>query len=117
MFVPALIGCDRHALRIGRRLFFRHGMLSHVFADKQNRDILCKGLKEIGYEFSSPDGAFYLFVKVPGSDAELFCKKAMEKDLLVVPGDSFGCPGYVRLCYCVSYEQIEKCLPIFRSLL
>ena len=83
----------------------------------RNRKALYQGLREMGYEVAKPDGAFYLFVKVPGGDAELFCKKAMKKDLLVVPGDSFGCPGYVRLCYCVSYEQIEKCLPIFRSLL
>lgn len=83
----------------------------------RNRKALCEGLRAAGYEVAKPDGAFYLFVKVPGGDAEAFTKKAMEKDLLVVPGDSFGCPGYVRLCYCVSYDKIERCLPIFRSLI
>ena len=83
----------------------------------RNRKALLKGLREAGYEVATPDGAFYLFVKVPGGDANAFTQRAMEKDLLVVPGDSFGCPGYVRLCYCVEYEKIEKCLPIFRSLI
>ena len=82
----------------------------------RNRKALYEGLREAGYEVAKPDGAFYMFVKVPGGDANAFSQKAMEKDLLVVPGDSFGCPGYVRLCYCVSYEKIEKCLPIFKSL-
>lgn len=66
---------------------------------------------------AKPDGAFYLFVKAPGMDGNTFSRKAMEKDLLVVPGDSFGCPDYVRLCYCVSFEQVQRSLPIFRSLL
>ena len=83
----------------------------------RNRKALYQGLRAIGYEVAKPDGAFYLFVKVPGGDAEEFCRRAMEKDLLVVPGESFGCPGYVRMCYCVPFEKIEKCLPIFRSLL
>ena len=83
----------------------------------RNRKALYEGLRKIGYEVAKPDGAFYLFVKVPGGDAEAFSEKAKEKDLLVVPGDSFGCPGYVRLCYCVSFDQIQKSLPIFRSLL
>ncbi len=82
-----------------------------------NRKALCQGLREAGYEVAQPDGAFYLFVKVPGGDANAFMKKAMEKDLLVVPGDSFGCPGYMRLCYCVSSEKIQRSLPIFKSLL
>ena len=83
----------------------------------RNRKALYDGLREAGYQLARPDGAFYLFVKVPDGDAEAFSERAKEKDLLVVPGDSFGCPGYVRLCYCVSYEQIQKSLPIFRSLL
>ena len=83
----------------------------------RNRKALYEGLSKIGYEVAKPDGAFYLFVKVPGGDAEAFSQRAKEKDLLVVPGDSFGCPGYVRLCYCVTLEQIQKSLPIFQSLL
>ena len=83
----------------------------------RNRKLLCEGLRKAGYEVAKPDGAFYLFVKAPGGDDNAFVKKAMEKDLLVVPGDSFGCPGYFRLCYCVPYEKAKKSLPIFESLI
>ena len=71
----------------------------------------------MGYETARPDGAFYLFVKAPGGDAEAFSEKAKAHDLLVVPGDGFGCPGYFRLCYCVSYDQICRSLPVFRAVL
>ena len=83
----------------------------------KNRKTLYEGLVQAGYEVAKPEGAFYLFVKAPGGDANAFSEKAKEKDLLVVPGDSFGCPGYFRLCYCVSLEMIEKSLPVFRSLI
>ena len=82
----------------------------------KNRKALYEGLLNAGYQVAKPDGAFYLFVKAPGGDANAFCKKAMEKDLLVVPGDDFGCPGYFRLCYCVPYEKILRSLPVFESL-
>ncbi|MBQ7341280.1 MAG: pyridoxal phosphate-dependent aminotransferase [Oscillospiraceae bacterium] len=82
----------------------------------QNRKALSEGLRAAGYEMAEPDGAFYLFVKAPGGDAMAFCEKAMAKDVLVVPGDIFGCPGYLRVCYCVSYDTILKALPIFREL-
>jgi aspartate aminotransferase len=82
----------------------------------RNRRALYEGLLEAGYEVAKPDGAFYLFVKAPGGDAMAFSEKAKQKDLLVVPGDGFGCPGYFRVCYCVSYEMIQKSLPVFASL-
>lgn len=82
----------------------------------RNRKALYEGLVAAGYEVAKPEGAFYLFVKAPGGDANAFCEKAKGKDLLVVPGDGFGCPGYFRLCYCVSYDMIQKSLPIFKSL-
>ena len=66
---------------------------------------------------AKPDGAFYLFIKAPGGDAGRFSRQAMQKDLLVVPGDSFGCPGYFRICYCVSLEMIRKSLPVFGELI
>lgn len=94
---------------------------AHLRPDLQaydrNRKALYEGLLEAGYQVAPPHGAFYLFVKAPGGDAFAFSEKAKQKDLLVVPGDPFGCPGYVRLCYCVTYEQIIKSLPLFRSLL
>ena len=83
----------------------------------RNRKLLYEGLRKAGYEVAKPDGAFYLFVKAPGGDDNAFVKKAMEKDLLVVPGESFGCPGYFRLCYCVPYEKAQKSLSIFESLI
>ena len=83
----------------------------------KNRKALYEGLTAMGYEMAKPDGAFYLFIKAPGGDANAFSEKAKQKDLLLVPGDGFGCPGYFRICYCVSYEMIQKSLPVFRELL
>ena len=83
----------------------------------RNRKALYEGLTAMGYEMAKPDGAFYLFIKAPGGDAVAFSEKAKQKDLLLVPGDGFGCPGYFRICYCVSYEMIKKSLPVFKQLL
>ena len=83
----------------------------------KNRKTLYEGLLAAGYEVAKPDGAFYLFVKVPGGDGFAFSEKAKALDLLVVPGEEFGCPGYVRVCYCVSYEKILKSLPLFAQLI
>lgn len=83
----------------------------------KNRKALYEGLKEIGYEMPKPQGAFYLLVKAPGGDAKAFSERAKQLDLLVVPGDDFGIPGYFRLCYCVDYEKITGSLPLFKKLL
>ena len=83
----------------------------------RNRKALYEGLTAYGYEMAKPDGAFYLFIKAPGGDAVEFSEIAKQKDLLVVPGDGFGCPGYFRICYCVSYEMIQKSLPVFGELI
>lgn len=83
----------------------------------RNRKALYEGLTAAGYEMAKPDGAFYLFIKAPGGDAVAFSEKAKQKDLLVVPGDGFGCPGYFRICYCVSFAMIQKSLPVFRALM
>ena len=83
----------------------------------RNRRALYEGLTEMGYEMAKPDGAFYLFIKAPGGDANVFSEKAKKRDLLLVPGDGFGCPGYFRICYCVSYDMIQRSLPVFRALL
>ena len=78
---------------------------------------IAEGLTAMGYEMAKPDGAFYLFIKAPGGDAQAFSHKAKAKDLLLVPGDGFGCPGYFRICYCVSYDMIQRSLPVFRALI
>ena len=94
---------------------------THLRPDLQtydkNRRTLYDGLVKMGYAVAKPDGAFYLFVKAPGGDSKAFSEKAKALNLLVVPGDSFGCPEYFRLCYCVSLETIEKALPLFQKLI
>lgn len=83
----------------------------------RNRRLLYDGLTSCGYTVAKPDGAFYLFVKAPGGDAKAFSEKAKALDLLLVPGDDFGCPGYFRVCYCVEQDMIRRSLPLFRSLI
>ena len=83
----------------------------------ENRRLLYENLTAMGYEMAKPDGAFYLFIKAPGGDAVAFSEQAKGHDLLVVPGDGFGCPGYFRICYCVSKDMILRSLPAFRSLI
>ena len=92
------------------------GATSDISIYKHNRDLLYGSLTEMGYSCVYPDGAFYLFMKTPEPDAEAFCRRAMKENLLVVPGDSFGTPGYVRIAYCVSPDMIERALPVFRKL-
>ena len=82
----------------------------------RNRETLYNGLKELGFECIKPEGAFYLFVKSPVADEKEFCAAAKKYNILIVPGSSFACPGYVRLAYCVSYETIVNSLPKFAEL-
>ncbi|MGI6070128.1 MAG: pyridoxal phosphate-dependent aminotransferase [Blautia sp.] len=82
----------------------------------RNRITLYEGLKECGFECIKPQGAFYLFVKSPVADEKEFCAAAKKYNILMVPGSSFACPGYVRLAYCVSYENIVNSLPAFKEL-
>ena len=92
------------------------GALSDISIYDTNRQLLYNGLKEIGYEAVRPDGAFYLFLKVPGGDAVAFSEKAKKHRLLVVPSDDFGAPGYVRISYCVETDMIRRSLPAFEEL-
>lgn len=82
----------------------------------RNRDTLYNGLKELGFSCIKPEGAFYLFVKSPVADEKEFCAAAKKYNVLIVPGSSFACPGYVRIAYCVSYETIVNSLPKFAEL-
>lgn len=82
----------------------------------KNRQALYNGLKECGFECIKPQGAFYLFVKSPIADEKAFCEAGKKYNILMVPGSSFACPGYVRLAYCVSYETIVNSLPEFKKL-
>ena len=87
-----------------------------LVAYDKNRQALYSGLKECGFECIKPQGAFYLFVKSPVEDEKAFCEAGKKYNILMVPGSSFACPGYVRLAYCVSYETIVNSLPEFKKL-
>lgn len=92
------------------------GKTSDLSVYKTNRDLLYNSLTSYGYTCASPDGAFYLFVKALEKDAYRFCERAKKYELLLVPSDDFGYPGYVRISYCVSTEQIRRSLPAFEAL-
>lgn len=92
------------------------GQTGDIDLYKKNRDILYKNLTEYGYECVNPQGAFYLFVKALEEDAKAFCEKAKAYDLLIVAADDFGCPGYVRISYCVEEAMIMRSLPAFKKL-
>ena len=82
----------------------------------RNREALYTGLKKLGFSCIKPEGAFYLFVKSPVEDERVFCQAAKKHHILIVPGSSFACPGYVRIAYCVSYETIVNSMDGFKKL-
>lgn len=82
----------------------------------RNRELLYTKLTEYGYKCIKPEGAFYLFVQALEEDDKAFVARAKEHHLLIVPGSTFGCAGYVRMAYCVDYDMIERALPAFKAL-
>jgi len=86
-------------------------------AYNRNRELLYNSLSSYGYQCIKPEGAFYMFVKAPIENDVDFCSLAKQKNILIVPGSSFGCPGYIRIAYCVAYKTIEKSLPGFKALI
>ena len=82
----------------------------------RNRETLYNGLTECGFSCIKPEGAFYMFMKSPIEDEKAFCAAAKKYNILIVPGSSFGCPGFVRIAYCVAYETIVNSLPKFKEL-
>ncbi|MCD8371754.1 MAG: pyridoxal phosphate-dependent aminotransferase [Clostridia bacterium] len=129
---PAMTGCKKVYSAIcgaGRALGYvcapsllqklvaeAQGVTSDISVYKSNRDLLCSALTEFGYDVVKPEGAFYLFVKAMEADANAFAERAKKYELLIVPGDSFGVKGYVRISYCVSPEMIKRSLPSFKAL-
>lgn len=87
-----------------------------IAAYDKNRETLYSGLMECGFECIKPQGAFYLFVKSPTPDEKEFVQRAKKYHILLVPGSSFACPGYVRIAYCVSHDTIVRSLPHFKEL-
>ncbi len=92
------------------------GKTADVEIYDKNRRLLLEKLTEYGFEVVRPEGAFYLFIKSPSGDSGEFCDRAKAHEILIVPSDDFGCPGYARLAYCVKTEQIERALPAFLKL-
>ncbi len=89
---------------------------SDISIYQKNRDMLYDALIKNGFKCVKPEGAFYLFPQALEDDAYAFCEKAKELDLLLVPGDDFGCPGHVRISYCVQNEMIQRAIPAFEKL-
>ncbi len=82
----------------------------------KNRRALYDGLTKLGFECVFPQGAFYMWVKAPGGDDKAFAEMAKRRNILLVPGTSFACPGYARLAYCVSPDMIERSMAAFSEL-
>lgn len=89
---------------------------SDVSVYRKNRDVLTAFLRDLGLTVANPDGAFYLLVKSPDGNSQRFSDMAKERNLLIVPTDSFGAPGYVRIATCVSVDVVERSLPVFKKL-
>lgn len=87
-----------------------------ISAYNRNRELLYKSLGEYGYSCVKPEGAFYLFIKALEEDDKAFAAAAKKYNILIVPGSSFGCPGYCRIAYCVEYSTIVNSLPGFKKL-
>ena len=92
------------------------GITADFSVYKKNRELLSNALKNMGFEFSDPDGAFYLFLKAPDLDSKSFCENAMKYNILLVPGTEFGIESHARISYCVSQECIERSLNAFYNL-
>ena len=92
------------------------GVTADISVYERNRDLICSGLRELGYRFPEPRGAFYLLLQAPEGDGRAFSRRCMAEDVLLVPGEEFFCPGYVRLAYCVPEERLRRSLPAFRRI-
>lgn len=120
--VLAVAGAGRKLGFVCAPALFQHVVIdcvdepTDVEAYAENRRALTEGLSELGYEYIEPQGAFYLWVKALEPDANAFFERAKALELLPVPSDSFGCPGWVRVGYCVSHETIVNSMPAWKKL-
>ena len=92
------------------------GQTADLSVYEKNSNILYDELTKMGFSIVKPGGTFYMFPKSPLPDAKLFCEKALEHNLVLVPSDSFGCEGFFRIAYCVTTETVERSLDCFRAL-
>ncbi|MCD8039073.1 MAG: pyridoxal phosphate-dependent aminotransferase [Lachnospiraceae bacterium] len=90
------------------------GLTSDLSVYETNMNIIYDTLVDLGFEVVKPGGTFYIFPKALEEDAESFCKKAMKYDLVLVPADTFGCPGYFRMAYCIETEKVERAMEALR---
>lgn len=111
-----IIGCVNAPSLIQRVIPYCLDIKVDVESYEKNRNLLYNIVTENKFECKKPQGAFYLFVKTPIEDDKEFCNMAKKYNLLFVPGSSFGCSGYVRMAYCVSYEMIERSRKAFEDL-
>ena len=120
--MPAVAGAGRKMGFVCAPALFQRVLIdcvdepTNIDAYARNRKALTEGLAKIGYEFVEPQGAFYLWMKALEPDANAFFERAKSFELLPVPSDSFGCPGWVRVGYCVSYETIVDSMPAWQAL-
>mgnify|MGYP002623657155 CR=1 FL=1 len=122
VLVPAVAGAGRKMGFVCAPALFQRVLIdcvdepTDIEAYERNRKALTEGLRAIGYEFVEPQGAFYLWMRALEPDAEAFFERAKGFELLPVPSDSFGCPGWVRVGYCVSYDTIVNSMPAWQAL-
>ncbi len=90
------------------------GLTSELSVYETNMKIIYDELINLGFEVVKPGGTFYIFPKALEEDSVAFCKKAMNYDLVLVPGDTFGCPGYFRMAYCIETEKVRRAMPALR---
>ena len=93
------------------------GQTADLSVYEENSTILYDALTSYGYSIVRPGGTFYMFPRSPEPDAGAFCRRAMENDLMLVPGDGFGCPGHFRIAYCVPTEMVIRSLPVFKKMI
>ncbi len=122
VLIPTIAGAGRKLGFVCAPALFQRVLIdcvdepTNIEAYARNREALTKGLAEIGYDYIEPQGAFYLWVRALEPDASAFCEHAKAYEILPVPSDSFGCTGWVRVSYCVSYECIVNSLPAWQAL-
>lgn len=91
-------------------------MTSDISVYEENKNILYRELTRIGFDIVEPGGTFYMFPKALEENAVAFCERAKQHDLLLVPSDTFGCPGHFRICYCIPTEKVLRSIPVFEAL-
>ena len=115
--ISRLTGHNGAPALLQRAVAMMGAQTSDLSVYETNCRMLYDALTSFGYECVRPGGTFYMFPKSPVPDSTAFCREAMKHDLMLVPGDGFGVPGYFRIAYCVPTDKVERALPVFRQML